>query len=190
MSPEIIIALKLLFVAVIAFVLHRITRRAIASYEEKNVIGRRLSRILKATSRWVFIISAIIISLQVVGISIAAVWASLSALLVMVAVGFIAVWSVLSNASCALILVVFAPFQIGDEIELIEPSLQDPGKSGLKGKVIDITLLYTTLLESGREDGLVTVRIPNNQFFQKAIRCHRGKDTKTLKEALFESPVN
>lgn len=190
MSPELIITLKILLVAVIAFVLNRIVRKAITSLADRKIIGRRPSRILTTTARWVFIVSAIILSLQILGISIATVWASLSAMLVLVAIGFIAVWSVLSNASCALFLVIFAPFRIGDEIELIEPSLQEPGKSGVKGKVIDITLLYTTLVESEAGEELVTVRIPNNQFFQKAIRCHRGKKTKSLKESLFESPIN
>ena len=46
------------------------------------------------------------------------------------------------------------------------------------------------LVESEAGEELVTVRIPNNQFFQKAIRCHRGKKTKSLKESLFESPIN
>ena len=50
---------------------------------------------------------------------------------------------------------------------------------------VDISFLYTTLKESG-EAGEFLVRIPNNQFFQKAIRCHRGSDTTSLKQALFE----
>ena len=190
MPPAIIITLKLLFVVAIAFLLNMITRKAADSLADKKIMNRRLSRILAGVARWIYIISAAVISLQILGISVATVWASLSAMMVLVAVGFIAVWSVLSNASCALFLVVFAPFRIGDEIELVEPALQEPGKSGVRGKVTDITLLYTTLIESDDGEELVTVRVPNNQFFQKAIRCRKGKGTKSLKQSLFESPIN
>ena len=83
---------------------------------------------------------------------------------------------------------VFSPFRIGDEIEIMEPSVLDPGKTGLRGKVIDISLLYTTLLEADEDESRTLIHLPNNIFFQKAIRCRRGKSTRSLKQALFHTP--
>jgi small-conductance mechanosensitive channel len=85
----------------------------------------------------------------------------------MIAVGFIAVWSVLSNLLCSILLVIFRPFQLGDEIEITEPV----GGSSLRGKVMKFNVMYTTLLEDIDGDK-VTTNIPNNIFFQKAIRRH------------------
>ncbi|MBF0239716.1 MAG: mechanosensitive ion channel family protein, partial [SAR324 cluster bacterium] len=39
-------------------------------------------------------------------------------------------------------LLVVKPFRIGDEIEVIEPSSTN---AGIRGKVVDLNLIYTTL---------------------------------------------
>jgi small-conductance mechanosensitive channel len=68
------------------------------------------------------------------------------------------VWSVLSNVSCTVIMLVSRPFHIGDEIEVAgEP---------ITGRVVDLNFIYTTLKDG---DGRL-VQIPNNLFFQKVIK--------------------
>jgi small-conductance mechanosensitive channel len=96
----------------------------------------------------------------------------LSAALALVAIGFFAVWSVLSNLLCALMLVVVKPFRVGDSIEVCG--------DGLKGKVIDLNFAFVTLRE---EEGAL-IRVPNNQFFQKSIRCEAGEERTDLAEQL------
>jgi small-conductance mechanosensitive channel len=93
------------------------------------------------------------------------VWASLTAVLALVAVGFVAVWSVLSNAFCSVMLMVSRPFNVGDTIEI-------PGE-GWGGKVIDFNLIFTTL----RDEQGVMLQVPNNLFFQKPIRRVIGVNT-------------
>jgi small-conductance mechanosensitive channel len=184
MTLSMITLAKLVLVIAVGFIVNATARRGIDSLADRDLLSAQPADILAGLTKWAIIILVIVTCLQIVGISVTAIWAGISAVLMLVAVGFVAVWSILSNASCALFLVIFAPFSVGDEIEILEPSTLDPAKPGLRGKVRDISFLYTTL--EGLGDGEESlVRIPNNQFFQKAIRCHRGSDTTSLKQALF-----
>lgn len=88
-------------------------------------------------------------------------FAALGGLLALIGIGFVAVWSTLSNVLCTLILLTVRPFRVGDEIELVP----DP----LRGRVVDLNLFFTTLKA---EDGRL-IQLPNNFFFQRAVlrRC-------------------
>ena len=83
------------------------------------------------------------------------------------AVAFFAAWSVLSNIFCTLLIVTTRPFRLHDQIELLESG----DKPGLKGQVIDVNVIYTTLKES-RADGEAAsvLQIPNSLFFQRILR--------------------
>jgi small-conductance mechanosensitive channel len=178
-------SIKLLLVIGIGLLLSGVARRGIRSLATRNLLSPQIAAIGASIIKWVFLIAVSLVGLNILGISVTSLWASLSAILMLVAIGFVAVWSVLSNASCALFLVVFAPFRIGDEIEILEPAALDPDKPGIRGRVADISFLYTTLVRGGEEEQEV-IQVPNNQFFQKAIRCRRGSGTRSLKQALFE----
>lgn len=98
--------------------------------------------------------------------------AVLGTILGLVAIGFVAVWSVLSNFLCTFVLILFKPFSVGDEIELVV--------SNVKGKVTDLSLIFTTLETAPGQ----TVLIPNNTFFQGPFRRHAGRGTVNLGEQL------
>jgi len=69
---------------------------------------------------------------------------------------------VLSNTLCTLMIMLFRPFGVGDEVEFTgEP---------VKGRVIDLNFIYTTL---DADDGSV-LQVPNNLFFQKVVRRRRN----------------
>ncbi|MCY1454697.1 Mechanosensitive ion channel [compost metagenome] len=84
---------------------------------------------------------------------------------------FFAMWSVLSNLLCAVLIFTVGPFRIGDVVELVETI----DKPGVKGRVVAINLLFTTLIEMP-EAGGATVQVPNSQFFQKSVRRWRGAE--------------
>jgi small-conductance mechanosensitive channel len=84
----------------------------------------------------------------------------------------VAVWSVVSNVLCSLLLLIIRPFQVGDTIELPTQSI--------KGKVINFTLMFTTL----RGDEGELVQIPNNLFFQMPLKRRIGTSTIDLSEQL------
>ena len=186
MTLDPLILLELLIVIAVGFVLYTLARRGLGTMQKRNLLTLQTHLILKGTIKWSFIIAITFTCLSIIGISATSIWASLSAVLMLVALGFVAVWSILSNASCALFLVVFSPFRIGDEIEIIEASSLDPDKPGLKGRVINISFIYTTLVETAPDGTENRVHVPNNQLFQRAIRCRRGDNTSSLKAALFE----
>jgi small-conductance mechanosensitive channel len=103
------------------------------------------------------VITAVLL-LTVFGVNLGGLWAILSTILAMVAIGFVAVWSLLSNLSSTVMILLFRPFSVGDEVEF-------PGEP-IKGKVADLNFLYTTLRA---EDG-ASIQIPNNLFFQKCLK--------------------
>lgn len=127
-----------------------------------------LKKILKSI---LYLVTAILI-LTVFGVNLGGLWAILSTVLAMVAIGFVAVWSLLSNVSSTVIILLFRPFAIGDEIEF--------AGEAVKGRVVDLNFLYTTLREP---DGTL-IQIPNNLFFQKSVKRRRSTCAITLAEQL------
>lgn len=95
----------------------------------------------------------------------------LSTVLALVAVGFVAVWSVISNFLCTFLLIIFRPFRVGDFIELV-------GGDGARGRVVELTNIHTVLED---DDGSIYC-IPNNLFFQKSIKKIRRDSGATSPE--------
>ncbi len=118
-----------------------------------------------------YLVTAILI-LTVFGVNLGGLWAILSTVLAMIAIGFVAVWSLLSNVSSTVIILLFRPFAVGDELEFAgEP---------VKGKVVDLNFLYTTLRTA---DGAL-FQIPNNMFFQKSLKRRRSLAPGSLAQQL------
>ena len=122
--------------------------------------------------RYAILVAAAALILSLWGFQIGTILALLGSLLGLVAIGFVAVWSVLSNFLCTFVLVVFKPFSVGDELEL--PA------DNVRGRVTDLSLIFTTLQVSGDE----TVVIPNNTFFQRVFKRRLGAHTTGLGEQL------
>lgn len=118
------------------------------------------------------IVAAVVLLFGVFGFDLGGMWTMFTTVGALVAVGFIAVWSVLSNWLCTFVILLTRPFSIGDEVEFAgEP---------VKGRVVDINFVYTTL---HAEDG-ASVQVPNNLFFQKVLRRRRGVGQVALAEQL------
>lgn len=84
-------------------------------------------------------------------------WVSIGSILGVIAIGFFAIWSILSNIVAGIIIYAINPFKISDIIVLVEKEII--------GKVIDIGLIYTIL-----EDEEGTFTVPNNLFFQQVVK--------------------
>ena len=52
--------------------------------------------------------------------------------------------------------------------------LESGDKPGLKGQVVDINPVYTTLHESGNAESGSSLQLPNSLFFQRALRRWHG----------------
>ena len=121
-------------------------------------------------------VTCIVLLLQVWGV-LENAWAVFTAVFAMVAIGFVAIWSVLSNSLCALFLLVTKPFRVGDKIQIVGDAFS--------GKVVDFNLLFTTLREEGSEGA--SIQIPNNIFFQRMIRRIHGEAKIELEGQLLET---
>lgn len=174
-------AVETLFVVLAGILIYALYVRAVHRLARKGLITLQLESLLTKTARGLLVIVLILLVLGFFGVSVSTLWATLSGILVLVALGFVAVWSVLSNVLCSILLVIFSPFRIGDEIEI-----QDPAANiSLRGKVTGINMMFTTLVASGRyadetEEEEVIMRVPNNLFFQKYIRLWHGAETSSL----------
>ena len=102
--------------------------------------------------------------------SASVLWTALTGFTAVAAVAFFAAWSVLSNIFCSVLILTTRPFRVHDHIEVLE----NGDKPGLRGRVIDINLLYTTLLEEDALRGDTVLQIPNSQFFQRTTRRWRS----------------
>lgn len=122
--------------------------------------------------RWAMVLVITLAVIQQIGVELGLLWGMISAGVAMVAIGFVAVWSMLSNCTAAFILLMSRPFRIGDLVEVTEAT----GGAALKGVLTDISLIYTSIKEQ-RDDGAIqVVRIPNNVLLQKTIRVIPSED--------------
>ena len=113
---------------------------------------------------------ALLWSLERLGVSGTVLWTAFTGFAAVGAVAFFAAWSVLSNFFCALLIFTSRMFRIDDVVEVLE----NGEKPGLRGRVLDINLVYTTLEESGTEAAGTTLQIPNSLFFQRSVRRWHG----------------
>lgn len=105
--------------------------------------------------------------LEGLGVSATVLWTAFTGFAAVAAVAFFAAWSVLSNIFCTLLIVMTRPFRLHDQVELLEGG----DKPGLRGQVIDVNVIYTTLKETTPEGEAPSVlQIPNSLFFQRILR--------------------
>ena len=148
----------------------------------KKYISPSIAHLFYNIFKWFITIMFFLLILQQVGLSITSIWTVLSAVVAMIAIGFVAVWSVLSNILCTLMLLIFQPFKVGDEVEIVDPAMT----TGLSGVVRNINLVFTTLRSSNEEGEVIDTQIPNNLFFQKLVRRKTGENTFSLEKQIFE----
>jgi len=173
-------SIKTLLVIFFAFLVYFVFCRTIKNISAKGYFDYHLTIIVGRIVKAILIVIVILLSLGFFGVSVSTLWAALSGVLALIALGFVAVWSVLSNILCSVLLIVFAPFRIGDEIEIQEPT----ANFSIRGKVVSINMLMTSLevADTFNPDAEANImRVPNNIFFQKYVRCIPGKGTQSLK---------
>jgi len=159
-----------------AFAMNLVLSRGLQLFARKTSFEFSDLLPFRKLGRWLINGGAVVLLLGAFGFNLGGIWAMLATLLGMVAIGFVAVWSVLSNALCTFIILVCRPFDVGDEIEF-------PGEP-TRGKVTDLNFIYTTLLTP--DGGLI--QIPNNLFLQKVLKRRRGAGVGvTLAEQLAAS---
>ena len=167
---------QILLILLVAYLLQRVVCRGLTRLGERYRLPPELLLPMRGCIRWFIMGSAIIMVLERVGVSATVLWTAVSGFVAVAAIAFFAIWSVLSNLLCAVLILTVGPFRLGDVVEIVE-SFEKPI---VKGRVVAINLLYTTLVEEVEGGTGVVVQVPNSLFFQKAVRRWRGADTLSL----------
>ncbi len=165
------LGLQILLILAAGYVAQRLVGRFLTRLGERYPLPPELLLPLRGGLRWFIMGSAFVIVLGRLGVSATVLWTALSGFVAVAAVAFFAMWSVLSNLLCAVLIYTIGPFRIGDVVELVD-TLDKPG---VKGRVQEINLMFTTLIELPEAGGAL-VQVPNSQFFQKSVRRWRGTD--------------
>jgi small-conductance mechanosensitive channel len=152
---KILVSLAILAVDILV---QTLTQRAIDRYVTRYRMSHKRNLVMHKTKSVLLHAAALIAIVLMWGVSIENVWVSIAGILGLVAIGFFAVWSILSNIFAGIVLFFNRPFKIEDTIELLP--------DGIRGRVKDINGFFV-LLED--EDGH-TINIPNNLVFQKIVK--------------------
>lgn len=158
--------LHIALIVAVAWLLNALFKRGLRRLGQHYSLPPKLMAALRGTARWVITVAAALLVLGRLGVSAEVLWTAFTSFAAVGAVAFFAAWSVLSNLFCTLLIVVMRPFRLHDRIELAESG----DKAGFKGEVVDINMVYTSLLEA---DGS-TLRVPNVLFFQRVTRRWPG----------------
>lgn len=89
-----------------------------------------------------------------------------TSLVALLGVALFASWSMLSNATAAVILFFSAPYRIGDRIRFLD------GDNTVTGRIRHMGLVFITL----EDDGGHHYTLPNNLLLQKTVILLRGDD--------------
>lgn len=165
-----VVTAQILLILCLAWLAQRIVTRGITRLDARyTLLPPEILLPLRGLLRWLIVGSAAMLVLERLGVSAEVLWAALTGFAAVAAVAFFAIWSVLSNMFCALLIFSMGPFRIGDIVELLDSG----DKPGIKGRVLGVNLFYTTLEDQGADASGGLLQVPNSLFFQKTVRRWR-----------------
>lgn len=157
----------IVIIIIMGWLLLRAIHYILSALKAKNRLPPTMISTLGTIVRWAVILIIALLALGELGMSISMLWTLLDAFVLASGLIFFSTYSVLTNISCAFLLFIIHPFRIGDQIELLDIG----GVSYLRGRVIDIKLVFTSIKESeGQSAKSNVLKVPNCVFFQKTVR--------------------
>ncbi|MFO7724388.1 MAG: mechanosensitive ion channel family protein [Oceanipulchritudo sp.] len=157
------IVLPLVIALVALALLYSLTRRVRGRL---MTLRPRHNREIRIVSNLVLGVATFIILmafLEAVNVPLGNVWTAISTLVALVAIGFFAVWSILSHMTAAVVLFLQRPFRVGDYLQF--------GDEAYSGKVVGMGLFFTQVEDAGGGRS----QIPNNLLFQRRFRITEEK---------------
>ena len=163
---------QVLLIVLAAWLLQRLVRLLVRRLVDGRGLPLEMAVVLRRVSASLIAAAALLLILERMGVSGMVLWTAFTGFAAVGAVAFFAAWSVLSNIFCAVLIFSTRLFRLQDHIEVLE----NGEKPGLKGRVVDINLIYTSLqeVEADASDGGSVLQIPNSLFFQRSVRRWRG----------------
>lgn len=165
--------LQIAAILAVAWLLQYVVRRLLKRTAERYQLPMDLVSPVRGIVRWTIYGAALLLVMERLGVSAAVLWTGFTGFVTVAAVAFFAAWSVLSNLFCAILIFSTRPFRVNDVVELIDSG----DKPGIKGRVLDIRLVYTTLEDVTPEHEGALLQVPNSLFFQKSLRRWRAPET-------------
>lgn len=152
-------AITLVALGILYSLTRRVRGRLTVLRPRHNREIRIVSNLILGTATFIILMAF----LEAVNVPLGNVWTAISTLLALVAIGFFAVWSILSHMTAAVVLFLQRPFRIGDYLQF--------GDETYSGKVVRTGLFFTEVEDSagGRS------QIPNNLLFQRRFRVTEEK---------------
>ena len=163
---------QVLLILLAAWLVQRLVRLLVRRLVDRRGLPLEMAVVLRRLSASLIAAAALLLILEWMGVSGMVLWTAFTGFAAVGAVAFFAAWSVLSNIFCAVLIFSTRLFRLQDHIEVLE----NGEKPGLKGRVVDINLIYTSLqeVEADASDGGSVLQIPNSLFFQRSVRRWRG----------------
>jgi small-conductance mechanosensitive channel len=124
---------------------------------KKDIDPKRTAIVNKLTTLLVFI-TLVVAEAITWGVHISGIYIFATSFFTMVAIGFFATWSVLSNVTASILIFFLFPYKIDDRVEVVGEDIA--------GTITDITLFH--IIVRGDKGDVVT--IPTNLAIQKSIR--------------------
>lgn len=168
---EFTLLVQVVAILVAAFALRWLVRRLIARLSARYDLPIQIVVSARRIAGFVIGFGVLLLVLERLGVSGSVLWTAFTGFAAVAAIAFFAAWSVLTNLFCALLLLITRPFRLHDHIELLE----NGERAGLRGRVVDMNLIYVTLEETHPAGGDSLLRVPNSLFFQRATRRWRGE---------------
>ena len=150
--------LTLLVGVIVLMVIRRVLITMFDQLEHLHMFRRRTARILQRIVLSLLWVILALLVIRAAGYNVDFLWTFLTSLMAVVGVSLLATWFMPSNIAASLLISVWKPYEIGQEIEVMPDNV--------KGKVADINMMYTEIVQDNGD----SVLIPNNFFFQKYIR--------------------
>jgi small-conductance mechanosensitive channel len=168
---EATLLVQVVLIVLAAFVLRWLLDRSISRVSRRYDLPIQIRVSARRIGAFLIGFGALLMVLERFGVSGSVLWTAFTGFAAVAAIAFFAAWSVLTNIFCALLLLITRPFRLQDHIELLEGG----DRPGLRGQVVDMNLIYVTLLETHPEGGESVLRIPNSLFFQRSTRRWKGE---------------
>ena len=172
------LGLQVVGILVGTWVVNLLLRRLMHRVADHYHLSREILVVTRRSVGFVIYACALLLVLDRFGVSGTVLWTAFTGFAAVAAVAFFAAWSVLSNIFCTLLILTTRPFRLYDHIELLEGG----DKPGLKGQVVDINLIHTTLKERLEDGSDPVLQIPNSLFFQRTVRCWRRPPAMKLRD--------
>lgn len=168
---EATLLVQVVLIVLAAFVLRWLADRLILRVSRRYDLPIQIRVSARRIVAFLVGFGALLMVLERFGVSGGVLWTAFTGFAAVAAIAFFAAWSVLTNIFCALLLLITRPFRLQDHIELLEGG----DRPGLRGQVVDMNLIYVTLLETHPGGGESVLRIPNSLFFQRSTRRWKGE---------------